>query len=224
MSRFEIKIVAALLLIAVIPLAASVFLVDQVLRVSNSVAEGQVRRLSRSLDRSAQAYRDLFAARKRVFTLQGEALVRDPLLLQLVECADRSEAAGGGASRAAGCAEDPLLRRTLVERLEHFTEREPELGLVEVLGPGGSSLARSRRVEGFDPGRYRDLRLSLALGRRGHKLRMVFFTPRAPFDEDENNRFAGIQQPSAQFKLRFRQVEIGKSLDFPLDPPADDPQ
>ncbi len=200
MSRFEIKIVAALLLIAILPLTASVFLVEQVIRVSNSVAEGQANRLSQSLDRSAQAYRDLFAARKRVFSLQGKFLARDPLLQQLLECfvspdddsAAQAREAGTGAwtrawiwtgTGAGGCAEDQLLRKTLVDRLNYLTDQEPELGLMEVIGPDRSTLARSHRIEGFSPNRYRDLTLTIPVGSRKHQLRLVFFTPRAPFDD-----------------------------------------
>ena len=88
MSRFEIKIVAALLLIAVIPLATSVVLVDQVIRVSESVAEGQLRRLADPLARAASAYRALFAARKRSFDLRADLLARDPALLAATAARD----------------------------------------------------------------------------------------------------------------------------------------
>ena len=89
MSRFEIKIVAALLLIAVIPLGASVVLVGQVIKVSDSVAEGQSRRLAQPLERAAEAYRGLFAARKRVFHLEGELLAKDPALLGALALRDQ---------------------------------------------------------------------------------------------------------------------------------------
>lgn len=65
MSRFGLKIVAAMLLLAVIPLVTSIYLVGQVIRASDRVAEGQLWRLSEPLSQAANAYRHFFRQRSR---------------------------------------------------------------------------------------------------------------------------------------------------------------
>jgi nitrogen fixation/metabolism regulation signal transduction histidine kinase len=167
MSRFEIKIVAALLLIAVIPLVASVALVGQVVKVSSGVTEGQTQRLARPLDRAGDAYRDLFAARKQVFELQATLLARDEPLLRAVAESD-------GAALAA--------------RAKHLVEREPDLGELEVTA-GGRRVSWATRSVGFPKTTYRDRRLTRPLP-AGHELHLVFFTPRAPFDDFDRLRQA----------------------------------
>ena len=162
MTRFEIKIVAALLLIAIIPLAASVYLVGQVIGVSESVTAGQTQRLAEPLDRAAQAYRWLFEARKRSFGLQGRLLVLDPDL-------------------RAGVASPEPDAPALEKRLQHLLGTADEVGAMEVVAPSGDVVARARRGRGFSSDVHRDLRLEFALGSRGHRLRATFFTPRQPF-------------------------------------------
>jgi two-component system nitrogen regulation sensor histidine kinase NtrY len=74
LGRFELRIVLALLLIAVIPLAASVFLVDQVMDASESIAAGESERRREALERARTAYADLFAARKQELKAHAAAL------------------------------------------------------------------------------------------------------------------------------------------------------
>ena len=161
MSRFEIKIVAALLLIAVIPLVASVLLVGQVIRVSDGVAEGQTRRLVGPLDDAAGAYRDLFATLKTSFRLRTELLSQDPELLVALGSSDSSAA--------------------VQRRLQALLERSPSLGRVELRDAGGRLVARAFRQQTINGTRYRDLQLDRPVGHRGHVLRAVYFTPRRPF-------------------------------------------
>jgi nitrogen fixation/metabolism regulation signal transduction histidine kinase len=161
MSRFEIKIVAALLVIAVIPLAASVVLVGQVIRVSDSVALGQSQRLSAPLERAADAYRGLFAARKQVFRLQASLLARDAKLLAAL---------------------DPLDPTALATRLRELAEGDPAMVSLEVLDRARRVLGRGGRATPA-PAQVRDLRVEEPLGAAGHRLRAVFVTPSAPFDE-----------------------------------------
>jgi two-component system, NtrC family, nitrogen regulation sensor histidine kinase NtrY len=181
MSRFEIKIVAALLLIAVIPLVASVILVGQVIRVSSSVAEGQTERLTLPLDRAASAYRDLFAARKQVFKLRGQLLARDPALLSALA---------------------PLDRAALSGRLSSVIEDVPELGEIRVLDAEGKTIAICHRRQALSADRSRVLHLTTPLGPDGPSLRLTFFTPRAPFDDF---RTLGLVQGAATHLTRLRE-------------------
>ena len=161
MSRFEIKIVAALLLIAIIPLVASVLLVGQVIRVSDGVAEGQTRRLVGPLEDSADAYRRLFETLKTSFKLRAELLSMDQqLLAALVE-------------------ED---RKALEHRLDQLLGVTTALGRVEVREASGRLVARAVKKKILDSTEYRDLELDRPLGTRGHVMRVIFFTPRQPFD------------------------------------------
>jgi nitrogen fixation/metabolism regulation signal transduction histidine kinase len=160
MSRFEIKIVAALLVIAVIPLAASAVLVGQVIKVSDSVALGQSQRLVAPLERAADAYRGLFAARKQVFRQQARLLARDPALAAALE---------------------PLDAGRLTARLRELAASDPATLSLEVSEADGRVLGRAARPERATA-RVRDLRVAEPLG-GGRRLRAVFVTPSAPFDE-----------------------------------------
>ena len=161
MSRFEIKIVAALLLIAVIPLVASVLLVGQVIRVSDGVAEGQTRRLVGPLEDSAAAYRQLFETLKTSFKLRAELLSKDPVLQLALEQNDRAAA---------------------TQRLQKLLGKTRALGRVEVRDAAGKVVARAYKKTALGGTEYRDLELDLPLA-RGHVLRVIFFTPRKPFDD-----------------------------------------
>jgi nitrogen fixation/metabolism regulation signal transduction histidine kinase len=181
MSRFEIKIVAALLLIAVIPLAASVVLVGQVIKVSDSVAEGQSRRLARPLERAAEAYRGLFAARKRVFRLEAKLLAREPALLAALDQPDEK------AVRA---------------RLEELARASRDIVSLEVLGGDGQrrGVARGRVLQSAEESRELSVEALLPDGAR--RLRVVFHTPRAPFDDFRN---LGQVQGAAAHLNRLRE-------------------
>ena len=161
MSRFEIKIVAALLLIAAVPLVASVVLVGQVIQVSDSVAEGQARRLAAPLEDAAHAYRQLFDTLKTAFRLRAHQLARDPQLLTALAAADK-----------------PAMKR----RLDQLLARDEALGRVELTDPAGKVLVRKFKRQVITANAFRDLELARPLGSRGHVLRMIFFTPRRPFD------------------------------------------
>jgi len=181
MSRFEIKIVAALLLLAVIPLGASVYLVGQVIEASDRVAEGQTLRLARPLERAAGAYRGLIEARKRTFKLLGTLLSRDAALI----------AALGRRSADAGA------RPGTQRRLEQLLQAHPEVGRLELLDAGGAVLLGHKRQPGFSPRSFRDLRLDFPITAAAppdaavapgavlaaRRLRVTFHTPRAPFED-----------------------------------------
>jgi two-component system, NtrC family, nitrogen regulation sensor histidine kinase NtrY len=168
-SRFEVKIVAALLLTAVIPLVTSVILVRKIIEASDRVSEGQERRLSQPLERAAEAYRGLFAARKQVFKLQAQLLSRDPAL---------GRALGAGDD---GGPDAPALER----RLQALLAEDKELLSLSVIGAGGKELARAARQPLQPPETFRDLRLELpvASAPAAVKLRATFLTPAAPFED-----------------------------------------
>ena len=160
MSRFEIKIVAALLLIAILPLGASVVLVGQVIRVSDSVAEGQSRRLERPLKQAADAYRRLFSALKETFRLRGLLLAQDADLLDALQQQDRA---------------------AMEERLGALLQQEETVGRLQVLDSGGEVLARASMEKNASPSATRHLDLDFPLGSGGHMLRAVFYTDLKPF-------------------------------------------
>jgi hypothetical protein len=58
------KIVVALLLLAVAPLAAAVYLLGEVVDASDRVAAGEAELRQRTFERALAAYTQLFAARK----------------------------------------------------------------------------------------------------------------------------------------------------------------
>ena len=84
MNRFGLKIILVLLLMAVLPLAASVILVGQVVAVADRVAEGQVERLQRPLRKASRAYRALFRTQKRGFELAVARVSEDSALRAVV--------------------------------------------------------------------------------------------------------------------------------------------
>jgi two-component system, NtrC family, nitrogen regulation sensor histidine kinase NtrY len=189
MSRFEVKIVAALLLIAVIPLGTSVVLVRQIIETSDRVSEGEERRLSQPLERAAEAYRALFAARKQVFRLQAQLLAQDPEL---------------GRALAAGEDQGPD-PEVLARRLRELLGRQQELFEASVVR-GDEPLARAARPPPRPAEAYRDLRLELPVGARGAgagspRLRLTFFPPVRPF---EDFRALGAAQSATTHLARIR--------------------
>jgi two-component system, NtrC family, nitrogen regulation sensor histidine kinase NtrY len=161
MSRFELKVVGALVLIAIIPLVASVILVGQVIKVSDSVTEGRNKRMLAPLKDAADAYRTLFAATKRGFRLEAQLIALDPDL------------------RVAAEHQDGLRLR---KRLKRLVEGVDELGRVVVRNKDAKELIRIDRSDIFPAAKYRDLVLTLPLG-TGAKLEFTFYTANAPFDQ-----------------------------------------
>ncbi len=164
MSRFEIKIVAALLLIAVIPTVASVVLVGQVIRVSEGVAQGQSRRLAKPLEQAAGAYRQLFGALKTTFQLRAALIAQDPALIRSM-AARQDEETG--------------------RRLTELRTSLPDAQLLRLRRPSGELLASSERQRTADDHRSRDLNLVVPVGAGGHTLEATFLTDRQPFKDFE---------------------------------------
>jgi two-component system nitrogen regulation sensor histidine kinase NtrY len=165
MSRFGLKIVAAMLLLAVIPLVTSIYLVGQVIRASDSIAEGQLRRLSEPLSQSADAYRQLFSATKQVFKLQARLIAADRKLTAAV--VDKRMSSNER-------------RAHLDKRLAELAKTHHGVGMLEVLDGKGQELAVLRRG-GFSKTEYRSLGVELPLSGGPARVRMRFYTSRAPF-------------------------------------------
>ena len=162
MSRFEIKIVVALLLIAVIPTVASVVLVGQVIRVSEAVSQGQAERLSRPLERAAGAYRRLFDTLKTSFKLRAALMASDPPLLAAMKQGDE---------------------QAMTARLRHLQREHADAQHLRLRLPGGETVTSGDEVpEGADQ-HLRSLRLKVPLGDGGHTLEAVFLTDMQPFED-----------------------------------------
>ena len=162
MSRFEIKIVAALLLIAVIPTVASVMLVGQVIRVSEAVAEGQAQRLARPLDQAAGAYRKLFEAMKTSFKLRAALVASDPALLGAIQRGDEQGMAG---------------------RLEQLRREHADAQQLRLRLPAGHTLTSGEEVPETADQHLRSLKLEVPVGEMGHALEAVFLTDKRPFED-----------------------------------------
>ncbi|PID39131.1 MAG: hypothetical protein CSA65_05665 [Proteobacteria bacterium] len=162
MSRFGLKIIGAMLLLAVIPLVTSIWLVAQVIEVSNNVAAGQVQQLAEPVSRSASAYRALFRALKAKLKLQGQLIGGDSTLRALL--------AGAGGERPAA----------LRKRAAALLAAHRDLASLRVATGDGRELVKVARS--FDPQRMRDLRVTHPIGDKA-RLELVFVTPRAPFDD-----------------------------------------
>jgi signal transduction histidine kinase len=74
-GRFERRIVLALVVIAVIPLGASVFFLDRIMHASESIGAGEAERRGEAIDRARAAYTELFAARKADLRRRASELV-----------------------------------------------------------------------------------------------------------------------------------------------------
>jgi nitrogen fixation/metabolism regulation signal transduction histidine kinase len=70
----QAKAVLGLLIIAMLPLAASFFMVRRVAEVAQSVALGESEMMHFSLDRASEAYREALELRKRLFERSAEAV------------------------------------------------------------------------------------------------------------------------------------------------------
>lgn len=173
MSRFGLKIIGAMLLLAVIPLVTSIWLVAQVIEVSNNVAAGQVQQLATPLARSAAAYRALFGALKQKLKLQGQLIASDGALRALV-----ARAAGSGLSPSGR--EGPERHEALRKRAAALLAAHRELAALRLATRDGRELVKVTRA--FDPKTMRDLRIGHAIG-DSVRLELVFVTPRAPFDD-----------------------------------------
>ena len=175
MSRFGIKIVVAMLLIAVVPLVASVFLVNQVIQGSHSVAEGEADRLAEPLRRSAEAYRSLFEARKQVFSLESRIISQDGQL----------------ASSLKGKPDLGVLRA----RVRQLVDRTPGLGRLVVRDRSGLVIGSAERTNEFPETQFKHLQLKAPLQHAAASIECTFFTSNEAF---ENFRRLGRAQESVR--------------------------
>lgn len=169
--RLGTKIVAAMLVTAVIPLIVSTFLVGQVIKVSDSVAEGQARRLAKPLERAAAAYRSLVSARKRAFLLEADLMSEDKPLLQIV---------AQGVGDRPGATDQAIV----VARLKQLLDSYPDVRRLELHGPGGRIVGVAVSPRQFAADHYQDFGVRRPIGLVGqHRLDIVFAAPVGPVRE-----------------------------------------
>ncbi|HJL40361.1 MAG TPA: ATP-binding protein [Myxococcales bacterium LLY-WYZ-16_1] len=89
-SRFELRIIFAIVLSAVAPLVASLIFIPQLIQAR--FAELSHEEVKAQLDRHAAFYRDFFEAKKREYAASARAIATDPELIEAGR-AGRSEAA-----------------------------------------------------------------------------------------------------------------------------------
>ncbi|MBK6847246.1 MAG: HAMP domain-containing protein [Proteobacteria bacterium] len=153
--RFRFKLVAVMLLIALIPLVASALLVDQVISVSDGVAAGQARQLVGPLRQAADAYRALFRAQKQLFRQQTQLFAGDGALQRAARRGDRQQ---------------------LAQRLEQLAAGRNNVQRLRLLGADGALLAEVVRAQ--PPGAaLRPFRWSQPLTATGARLEATFVAP-----------------------------------------------
>jgi nitrogen fixation/metabolism regulation signal transduction histidine kinase len=76
-SRFGRTVVIVLLALAIVPLAAAVYLLDEVMNASDRVASGEAELRKDTLERARSAYRELFDARKAQLREAADRLAHD---------------------------------------------------------------------------------------------------------------------------------------------------
>jgi len=168
-GRFERRIVLALLLIAVIPLGASVLFLDRVMDASEAIGAGEADRRSEAIDRARKAYTELFAARKAELRRRGAELARAAPV--------EKEALRGFAERA--FAADETLksigeltsgRNFPDEEWRELRVREGELDIVYV-----TPRAPFREFEALDQLQAGEFGLGILHARLGGIFRALFF-------------------------------------------------
>ena len=155
-GRFARRVVAVLLVLAVVPLAAAALLLDRVIDASRAVADGEHERSREAIERARSAYTALFAERKAQLKRRGHDLA--------LAAPTGSEALRGFLERA--LADDETLRKVGVFSLDS--------------SPSGYQLANSRPIADTE---FRELRVDEQVP--GGRLEITFVTPRAPFREFE---------------------------------------
>ncbi|MCC6996478.1 MAG: HAMP domain-containing protein [Deltaproteobacteria bacterium] len=170
LGRFGWKIMAALLVTALVPLLASVVLFELVIAAEVNVLRGESDLARVPIESASRAYQALFAARKHEFHEAAERLAASPLV-----------------RNAAAAADPELARRTLLA----LAPGEPALTRLALFagGPGEAAplavLELSDRFKGQDM-RTLDQLVTLAEPPRpGARLELTFATPWAPFREHQ---------------------------------------
>jgi nitrogen fixation/metabolism regulation signal transduction histidine kinase len=130
--KFGRTLVLILSLLAVVPLAAAVYLLDEVMSASDRVAAGEAELRRDALEKARAAYRELFAERKAALREAGDRLARE--LTRLDHNAQRERL-------AEEVEQDPRLKEA---QLGDFVRRKPlpetDFRELRVDEPGGLTL------------------------------------------------------------------------------------
>ena len=155
----QLKLVAALLMLSLLPLAVSGLLVGNIGKVAQNFASHHVDALRPHLGKAQGAYRDLIAAKKSEYQQVARRLAEKPALRTLL-----TEQDGGGWA-------------ALTERL--LPEHE-DLLAVRVLSGQGAILGEAQRPASLPPDRVRELEIQQAIGVAGAHLQLVFAADMQP--------------------------------------------
>jgi nitrogen fixation/metabolism regulation signal transduction histidine kinase len=181
------KIVVALLLLAVAPLGAAVYLLGEVVDASDRVAAGEAELRQRTFERALAAYTELFAARKTELHEAAAHLARELPL-------------DGDARRA---------------RLERELAATPALKAARLVDARGQQVFELPSGRALDGAAWRELTVREPLG--PETLELVYVTPSAPFAEfaalgEDEARARGMGLLRHRLGRAFRIVFFGAFL------------
>lgn len=155
-SRFERRIIIAIVLCAITPFVISLMFIPQIIesRLSLSMHSG----VRSQLEASALFFKEFFDAKKREYSARAETLSKDPVLIDAAREARADDVAA---------------------RLAQILEDNPEIRRITVLTPDGELLAEKdgpadRQGDAFMP---KTIALPLGLG-EAPRLETVFILPR----------------------------------------------
>lgn len=144
LGRTERRVVSAILVTALIPLVAAIFIARAVIaRVSAAAFQPE---FSAQLHQSLGVYRELAAALKQGMRSEADAIAASPSL------------------RAAAAKRDA---EGIKAELEAITRAHPSLASIEVVACDGVNMARRDRDRPVDPAKERTLRVERSLGELG---------------------------------------------------------
>lgn len=159
LSRFELRILFAVLLPAVAPIIASLLFIPQLIQARFAeLSHGEVKQ---QLDRHAVFYGEYFRAKKNEYSATARALGEDRLLAEF--------AADGDAD-------------STTERLHQILADHEEIWAASVISPAGDVLARVRRPGGLEDHRPKTLVVPLGLG-DAPRLELTFVLSMSYFED-----------------------------------------
>jgi nitrogen fixation/metabolism regulation signal transduction histidine kinase len=159
-SRFELRILFAVLVPSVAPIVASLLFIPQLIQARFAeLSHGEVKE---QLDRHTVFYGEYFKAKKAEYSATARALSDDRFL---VAFADAGDEAG------------------LQERLLQVLADHDEIWGASVVSPSGDLLARAQRPTGLEEFRPKTLVVPLGLGVAAPNLELTFVLSRQYFED-----------------------------------------
>jgi len=159
LSKFELRILFAILLPAVAPIIASLLFIPQLIQARFAeLSHGEVKD---QLDRHAVFYGEYFKAKKSEYSAMARALSEDRFLVEFAQAGDEESTR---------------------ERLHQVLADHDEIWAASVLDPSGELLARARRPGGIEDYRPKTWVVPLGLG-RAPRLELTFVLSRRYFED-----------------------------------------